>query len=222
MKKAIGIILFVATLLALPTTFFIVGNAGNPDIFMSAYFADLWVFLPVCAIPIASLVFGFVANKGRPIVLKNVIAGAIVTFMMATIGVFAISMDVDRTGAFLEEASSKTGIALPSHVESASYLTTDGKIGNALLKDRTEIIRFNTLVKSDYRWVAKLPVASIGAIPSSVWIELSHSDYYCLYVEPISEFNPMELLAGNYSITLLAYWQSNARLFVLDSCNVSL
>lgn len=221
MKKAISIILFIATIPLPLATIHFASEADKPEIFMAAFFANMWIALPLSAISIASFIFGMVAGKGR-IIKKNVVAGAIVTVMMIPMGISGFREEVDRTGAFLKEASSKTGIALPREAKSASYFTDEGLLGNALLDGAYENNRFEMAVKADRRWVTRLPVASLGAIPSSLWIRLPTPDYCSLFVEPISEFNPMELLPGDYYLTLLAYWPSSARLFVFDSYKVSI
>ena len=223
MKRNISIILFVATLVAPPIVLTIAVMIGRPEIFMEAWVANLWIFFLGSAIPIASLIFGIAAHKEGKTFRINIIAGAIVALFMIAVGSVSFAMEVDRTGAFIEEASTRTGIALPREVEPASYHFFDGRVGNALLKDRQEKAAFEQSISSDERWVKQLPPASKAALPRLLLSAAgSAPERCCLFAEPVSAFNPTSLSHGKYSLTYLAYWPSDARLFVFDSYRATL
>ena len=223
MKNKISTILCVAALAAGPIALTAAVVIGRPSIFMAAWVASGWIMLVFSAVPIASLIFGFAANKGHGVIRINVVVGALVAVFMIVLGFGSFAMKVDRTGAFIYETSARMGIDLPYEVESASYYFFDGRVGNALLKDKQEKASFEQFISSDERWVKQLPSASRAALPTMLLSAMgSTPEHYCLFVQPVSVYNPTSLPHGKYSLTLLAYWPSNARLFVFDSYQTSL
>ena len=214
--KVLGVILFIGAIVTGPLAFWLAGILGNVEIFGLAGFSYLWLMFPFSLVPLASVVFGVLFNRKNRIKNKNVITGIAATLFMTIIGFYSFAIQPDRSGAFLREASSKTGIVLPQNVESASYAYFDGRIGNALIKDDLTRQTFETAIKGDKRWLDDLPAASKGILPTHLRTQLIGYDYYCLHVEPTNVYNPTILPAGEYSLTFLSYNLTKKQLTIFD------
>ena len=214
--RVLGIVLFVAAIAAVPLVFWLACGIGKVEIFGLAGMSYLWIMLPFSVVPFASLGFGIWIFRKAKQAKKNIIAGSISAFFMIAVGLYSFAIQPDRSGAFLREASSVTGISFPENVQSASYSYYGGRVGNALILDKTERTVFEVTIEGDGRWLYELPPASKGVLPPSLVLSLTGFDYYCLFVKPLDSFNPTDFPPGEYSLTLLAYKCAKSQLSVFD------
>lgn len=215
--KALSIMLFVGAIAAGPLTFSIACLIGNVEIFGLAGMSYLWLMLPFSVIPIASIIIGLVLHRKGLKAAKNIVAGSIMTCLMIAIGTYSFSIAPDRSGAFLDEVRSRTGLIIPYKCESASYGFYDGRVGNALISDPDEKRSFEESINHDDRWLHELTPASKGVLPPVFLSTIGNCDWYSLFVEPMGMFNPKEFVTGEYSVTLVAYQISKSHIYVFDS-----
>lgn len=213
-ERNISTLLVVATVFVAPLVFSLACTIGKVEVFGLAGMSCLWIMLPFSVIPISALVFGLVYCRRDKKALKNVITGSVVAFLMIAMGLSSFAVENDRTGSFLENASTKTGIILPQKVDSAAYSDYDGIIGNAVILDPNEKSLFEDSINNDGRWLNDLTPVSKGILPPFLLLELTGFDKHCLYVEPINSFNPVSLSSGDYVLTLLSYKESKSQLRV--------
>ena len=83
--RTISIILFVASLLSILGALALVGAVSNAN---GLFVENMWLFLLLTPIPIASIIFGFILKSKGYKYKKNIIVGFIMTFFLCIYGLF--------------------------------------------------------------------------------------------------------------------------------------
>ena len=209
--KMISIILFVISIAIVPIAFSVSLIIGEVDIFGLAGMSFLWISFLFLPIPLISVLFGF-SKK----IKKNIFVGFVTTFVISAMGICSLALKVDRSGSFLKHADEITYISLPSDVKAMSYMSDNGRKGNAKILNYSEEQIFVEQLLDSSEWTSDLPPASIGLLPTNIVIETNNFDMYCVFLTKTRQFNPTVIKTNSTDIVFIAYRKSQHRLFVFD------
>ena len=214
--KILSIVLFILSIIIPIIAFYIVCLVGNVWVFGIAGMSYSWIFLFFLPIPLASIALGIYSKKKHTKYLKNIVTGSISFSLMFIIGLTSFRFKVDKTGSFLKDVETVTGIAMPTNVRAMSMIEYGGRLGNAEIKDKAEETTFLEEIKTN-RWTNELTVVCKGMLPLAISSTLSGYSRLSIYVPVVNEFNPKTLNVGEYEIVLLAYEKARSHIMVFDS-----
>lgn len=181
------------------------------------YFEDtIWVLYIFATIPIASLLYGIlIRKKYGKVILKNIIAGAIMSillFIFGSIG-FMPSDTTNGDDSLYLKAETTIGIDLPEY-ERVS-LTTYGDVVTTIRctkhatctaeLDAANSSAFEKGLDADGKWLSNIPNEYLGLHYSPSSSVFDSDCYYIFYNVTTSEINTLPVASGNYDMISITY-----------------
>lgn len=226
--EIILIILFVLSLFSvqIASYFILILNKNNPsyDLEFTKYMYGALFALPI---PLSSFILGIIyKNKGIKC-LKNIIAGAIMSFIIIIISMVSLvpyTMDYYKDYSNINKYKDIIGVELPkegkySSIEwDSSYLLSHVS-NTAQFINRDESTKFYEDIKSSDKWITydKIETTLMNFVPSSLICSTNENRcYYSIYNEELNSYNIVPTESGNYHIHAMFYDPDTNRLKIED------
>lgn len=216
MKKIIGNILIVISIIAGPLAFYVGCLVGEVDIFGMAGMSYLWISFLFLPLTIGCLIFGCIKTKSTNRSKKHIVIGICTSVFIAIMGISGLSVKVDKSDNFVKEVSVKANISLPSNLKVMTKYYENETECNFKILDSTEEKRFQNSVEKD-PWVTLLPAASKGLLSTSILNKIYGFDFCCLFVETTNSYNPQYVDSGNYSLILFSYQKNKHHVMIIST-----
>lgn len=226
--EIILIILFVLSLFSVQIGFYFIMilNQNNPvyDLEFTKYMYGTLFALPI---PLSSLILGIIyKNKGIKC-LKNIIAGAIMSFIILIISMISLvpyTIDYYKDYSNINKYKDIIGVELPkegkySSIEwDSSYLLSHVS-NTAQFINKDESTKFYEDIKRSDNWITydKIGTTLMNFVPSSLICSTNENKcYYSIYNEELNSYNILPTESGNYHIHAMFYDPDTNRLKIED------
>lgn len=176
----------------------------------------IWVLYIFAIIPIASLLYGIlIRKKNGKVILKNIIAGAIMSiflFIAGSIG-FMPSDTTNGDDSLYLKAETTIGIDLPEY-EIVDLTTHEGGVTSRRCTklatctaglDAVNSIAFEKGLDADGKWLSNIPNEYLGLHYSPSSSLFDEDCYYLFYNVTTSEINTLPVASGNYDMISITY-----------------
>jgi hypothetical protein len=212
-KRAISILLFVASLLTIWFALICVGIMSVIKL-GSTLNENMWMFFLFVPIPIASIVFGYYLKKKGYKYKKNVIVGFIMAVLLLIYGSFSfVFADVySHSDEPILKAEQTLNIDIPTHVRINTQEWEQGTqsasreyiyyVSDIYFEDYA-VENFEKDIANDSRWINKIPSGIIGI--TSVFCDVQDDGYCIIYNKDTGEFNTLPSESGEYNFINLIY-----------------
>ena len=183
--KHLLLVIFIASILSIFIAMLICGVCMNSSpipehpMAMAEYLWVMYLFIPI---PATSAVLGFVFLTKKYKCKKNIIAGIIMTVLLAIYGSFAPLMagNVKHDFLFVNEIESNVPISLPdSGYVSYTLTESDGRLADAMVKFDNEQELLENFERDN--WLTEVSLLPTGIIPLYYAETTKTYDYFYLY-----------------------------------------
>ena len=203
-KKWINILLIILFALSILCPFAglvlsdLVYNASLYPTYGSAYSEYMWVNCLFLPITLLSLALGIIFKIKHYRCIKNIIVGAITSFVLVILGTTGLLLGttVRHDTSYLRRVETILNQDFPDdyYISISSnlgiYDNIDHKAGVHFVG--SDIADFEEYLKSDdinNKWITELPVLPVDFIDYDSYIEFNDCDYYCLYDFSADKYN---------------------------------
>lgn len=213
------IILIILFILNLFTPFIALDCWQSLSIKNNAYdfytFKYTYAVLFVLPLPLLSLILGIIYSKKGLKCIKNIVIGAIMTFILLIISSSSLLYDstIDKNYYDINTYENIIGIELPKKIDyysikwDESYLQ-DLVSSSAKFTDKDESNRFYQDIQNSENWIKKDDIGTTMSIfvPNSlICTSKKYECYYSIYNEELNSYNILPSESGKYHIKSMIY-----------------
>ena len=216
MKKTIGLILFILTIISPIIFFFIAACVGEAQIFgMGGVIYWMWICYFGAGIALFSLVFALMEKKKGIRLRKNIIASCIVIPINIIFGSyrFIFADSYDYTNKIVLNVEKKAGIWIPENEKTITQKWDSYLIGYS--KIVTEKKAFDNTLYGN--WKRSLSVTIEHVLPIEIMYTTRLYDYFLFYDCVSHTYNEITNQDIGRDCVFLAYKTASGKLLLLDN-----
>ena len=207
----LSLVLFIASFASIVIALILVAVLSQIN---HATFSNMWVFYPVAIIPIFSFIFGIVMLASGHKGIKNIIAGAIMTFFLCIYGMFGFLFPETDNDTYYLKAQELTGVELPEY----------SRVVYTVLTEETHVYlgknvadTFEEGLENDTRWLKGVPTSMQGLLPPNHAISAGTTYDYCIFYN-INDgtSNTLPSKDGTQNFISILYDSDNDRFLIIE------
>lgn len=216
--KTLSTIFFVLTFFTLPLALMVLAlyTGTLPNYSIHGSVENLWIFLVVLPLPIASIIIGILMKKNAMKGTKNIIIGAIMGGFLIIYSTFPLVFGsfTSHDYSYVDNLEIRIDFELPDtgQITTADFTngsSSDGTIpkydSDVLFTDNTEIIGFENRIKNSSVWTESIATQNIGMLSTMASFIRDNYDNFMIYNEDLDTYNELPNTSGIYSIIFIAY-----------------
>lgn len=222
--QKLSLTLFVLSILTIWFSLFAVAIATGIN---GMFESNMWLFFLFIPIPVASIIVGFYLKPKGYKVLKNIVAGFIMTGVLCLYGSFCFMFDGfyshDDTG--IKKIESLAGIDIPDYrqVNTHDWSKGEQSLGtereyvcyvSSVLFDQIKVEDFEKQLENNKKWIDSVPSKLVGVM--STLSAYDHYDYVMVYNVDTGEFNTAPKESGTYRFINVSYSVSQNEMQIVE------
>lgn len=220
--KIASVISVIASFLSLWAAVYLVGKATSAN---NLLVENTWLFFILTPIPIASVVLGFVLKSKGYKYRKNIVVGAIITFLLCIYGSFSFIFSgvYNHSDEPIVRAEQIIGIDIPDHTRINTQDLTKGtqSVSRGYIYSVSDVYFDDSVAKkyekqlaADDKWLSSIPSDLIGI--TSPFSDYGVYDYNLIYNVDTSEFNALPQNSGTYRLINILYRSSGNYMRIVE------
>lgn len=224
MRKFLANVLFVATILSVPISFYIAGTIGEHEIFglegIIRYIWISWLFIPI---GIISIFVGRMLKQRNEKYMKNYVAAFVCIPLLLLLGLYRFIPNTSNYDiSYVEPIEQKIKFELPEDIKIATTYNAyeqDYNVSYVKIIDDTAKKSFDEKVNLDSKWTKDLNPNIKNeqkSWPATLQAEFNNFDYFMFYNESSGTYNSYPEIDGEYKCIFLAYDKDIGRIMIIS------